>query len=87
VVSEFLPDPETVLPSVPSWILTGFVPFIILAGTIYWFMKYLKTRYSLARSETIQTLIIVLVISYAVLSIIGIFFRGEGMKLMWPWQI
>jgi quinol-cytochrome oxidoreductase complex cytochrome b subunit len=87
LVSELLPDPETLLPSVPSFILTGLVPFIIVAGTIYMFMKYIRKRYSLNRAEYIQTLIILLVVSYAVLSLVGILFRGQGMKLMWPWQI
>ncbi|MFN8257056.1 MAG: cytochrome b N-terminal domain-containing protein [Bacteroidales bacterium] len=85
--SEILPDPENVLPSVPSLISTGLVPFIIVAGSIYLFLKYLKKKFSLRRSEIIQTIIIVFIVSYSVLSIIGIFFRGEGMKLMWPWMV
>jgi quinol-cytochrome oxidoreductase complex cytochrome b subunit len=87
LVSEVLPDPETLLPSVPSFILTGLVPFIIAAGTIYMFLKYIRKTFSVNRAEYIQTLIILLVVSYAVLSLIGILFRGQGMKLMWPWQI
>jgi len=85
--SELLPDPETLLPSVPSLISTGLVPFIIVTGTIYTFMKAIQKKYSLRRSEYIQTLLILFIISYAILSLFGIFFRGEGMKLMWPWQI
>jgi len=87
LVSELLPDPETLLPSVPSLILTGLVPFIIVAGTMYMFMEYIRRKYSINRAEYIQTLIILLVVSYAVLSLVGILFRGQGMKLMWPWQI
>jgi len=87
LVSEFLPDPETLLPSVPALILTGLVPFIIVTCTIYAFMKAIQKKYSLGRSEYIQTLMILFIISYAILSLFGIFFRGEGMKLMWPWQI
>jgi quinol-cytochrome oxidoreductase complex cytochrome b subunit len=87
LVSELLPDPETLLPSVPSFILTGIVPFIIAAGTIYMFLKYIRKTVSINRAEYIQTLIILLVVSYAVLSLVGILFRGQGMKLMWPWQI
>jgi hypothetical protein len=87
LVSEILPDPETLLPSVPSFILTGLVPFIIVAGPIFMFMKFIRKRYSINRAEYIQTLIILLVVSYAVLSLVGILFRGQGMKLMWPWQI
>jgi quinol-cytochrome oxidoreductase complex cytochrome b subunit len=87
MISELLPDPETILPAVPSLITTGLIPFIIVAGTIWLFMKYLKGKFSLNRSEYIQSLLIILVISYTVLSLTGILFRGAGMKLMWPWQI
>jgi quinol-cytochrome oxidoreductase complex cytochrome b subunit len=87
LVSELLPDPETLLPSVPSIITNGLVPFIIVAGTIFLFMKYLRKKFSLNRSEFIQSIMIILVISYTVLSLTGILFSGAGMKLMWPWQI
>jgi hypothetical protein len=87
LISEFLPDPETVLPSVPSIILTGLIPFVIVIGTIFLFMRYLQHRFNINRSEYIQTILIILVISYTVLSLTGILFRGEGMKLIWPWGI
>jgi quinol-cytochrome oxidoreductase complex cytochrome b subunit len=87
IISELLPDPETILPMVPSLITTGLIPFIIVVATIYSFVKYLNVKFSLSRSEYIQSVMIILVISYTVLSLTGIFFRGAGMKLMWPWGI
>jgi hypothetical protein len=87
LVSELLPDPESLLPSVPSIMLTGLVPFTIVAGTVYLFMKFIKKKFSVSTAEYIQTMVILFVVSYAVLSLTGILFRGEGMKLMWPWQI
>jgi quinol-cytochrome oxidoreductase complex cytochrome b subunit len=87
LLSEYLPDPEALLPSVPGLITTGFIPFILIVGTIFWSMKYLKKKFLLNKSEYIQSILIILVISYSVLSLTGILFRGEGMVLMWPWQI
>jgi quinol-cytochrome oxidoreductase complex cytochrome b subunit len=87
IVSDLLPDPGRALPSVPALITGGLVPFLLVAETIYLFMNYLKRKFALNRSEYIQSLIIMLVVSYAVLSLTGIFFRGAGMKLMWPWEI
>ena len=84
-VSELLPDPETCFHSIPSFIRTGLVPFLVVAGTIFMFMKYMRRRDSLNRSEYIQTFFILLVVSYSVLSLAAILFRGQGMKLMWPW--
>jgi quinol-cytochrome oxidoreductase complex cytochrome b subunit len=87
LVSELLPDPETILPGIPSIITTGLVPFIIVSGSIYIFLKSLISKLKINRSEYIQSLLIILVVSYTVLSLVGILFRGEGMDLMWPWQI
>ena len=84
LISELLPDPERVIPFLPSLITTGLVPFIIVTGSIFLFMKSLKNKFLLNRSEIIQSLIILLVITYTVLSIVGILFRGEGMVLRWP---
>jgi quinol-cytochrome oxidoreductase complex cytochrome b subunit len=84
LISEMLPDPEAIMPAIPSLITTGLSPFIIVVGTIWLFMRYLNGKFSLNRSEYIQSLLIILVISYTVLSLTGILFRGAGMKLMWP---
>jgi len=85
-LSELLPDPEVLLPAVPPLITTGLVPFLLLATTIWLFMKYLGRHFSLNRSEMIQSVIVLMVTSYFVLTVTGIFFRGEGMNLVWPWM-
>ena len=87
MISELLPDPETILPAIPSLISNGLIPFIIVAASIFYFMKYLKAKFALNRAEYIQAILIIMVVSYTVLSLTGILFRGEGMKLMWPWMI
>ena len=85
--SELLPDPELLLPSVPSLVTKGFIPFAILSVTLWFFLKQIRQKFSLNRSEIIQSVIIVMIVSYAVLTLTGIFFRGEGMNLMWPWKV
>ncbi len=86
-LSELMPDPELLLPAMPSLITTGLVPFLLMAVTIWLFLKFIRKRFSLSRSEIIQSVIVMLITSYAILTLTGIFFRGEGMNLMWPWQI
>jgi len=86
-LSEILPDPEALLPGVPPLITTGLVPFILAAGTMFLFLKDIRKRLSLNRSELIQSVIVLLVVSYTVLTVTGIFFRGEGMNLVWPWNL
>jgi hypothetical protein len=86
LISEILPDPETILGNIPSVITTGLIPVMIVVATMFVYMKYLKGKFLLNRSEYIQSVIIILIFSYTVLSITGIMFRGEGMVLIWPWQ-
>ncbi len=86
-LSELLPDPELLLPAVPPMITTGLVPFLILALALWVFLRFTRRRFSLSRAEMIQSVVIVIVASYTVLTLAGIFFRGEGMNPVWPWQI
>ncbi len=85
--SEILPDPETLLPGIPPLLTTGLVPFLLVAAVMWIFMKQMRRRWSLNRSELIQAVIVFMVVSYTVLTITGIFFRGEGMNLAWPWSL
>jgi quinol-cytochrome oxidoreductase complex cytochrome b subunit len=87
LISEFLPDPEMLLPFIPSLITTGFIPFVFVAGGIYIFLQTLQGKLSLNRSEYVQAAAIILIVSYSVLSLTGILFRGKGMNLMWPWEL
>jgi quinol-cytochrome oxidoreductase complex cytochrome b subunit len=86
-LSELLPDPEVMLPGVPPLISTGLLPFLLLTLTLWFFLTYTRRRFSLNRSEMIQSVIVVVVTSYTILTLTGIFLRGEGMNLVWPWQL
>ncbi|MRR20402.1 DUF4405 domain-containing protein [bacterium] len=86
LISEILPDPEALLPGIPPILTTGLVPFLIMASMMWLFLKSLKRRLSLTRPELIQSVIVLLVASYAILTVTGIFFRGEGMNMVWPWN-
>jgi hypothetical protein len=51
------------------------------------FIKIIRERLTLNRSELIQSVIVLMITSYTILTLAGIFFRGEGMNLVWPWQV
>jgi len=38
-------------------------------------------------NEAVQALFVLFVVSFAVLTATGVWFRGSGMALVWPWQI
>jgi len=63
-------------------ISSGLVPFaIVLAGCVI-FYGLMKKKFEASNNETILALFILLVTTFVMLTIIGIWFRGLGMKLM-----
>ena len=48
--------------------------------------RIVTRRFSASRAETVQAVFVLLAVGFAVLTVTGIWFRGEGMRLVWPWQ-
>ncbi len=66
-----------------SKILASLCPFVILIIVfiiLFWCIRK-KNKASIA--ETIQTLFIFALVSFVILSVIGVLFRGENMNLLW----
>ncbi len=75
------------LPSLPTIISNGWIP---LAGFLLLLIGYydgVKRLFKATACETRQSVFVLLVVSFIVLTVIGIAFRGEGMALMWPWEV
>ena len=49
------------------------------------FTLVLKRRYAISKNETIQAVFILLLTAFVILTVTGIWFRGEGMALTVPW--
>jgi hypothetical protein len=47
----------------------------------------LKKYFSATVGETVQAMFVLFAVSFTVLTVTGVWFRGAGMALMWPWQI
>ncbi|MBP8001702.1 MAG: cytochrome bc complex cytochrome b subunit [Chloroflexi bacterium] len=72
------------LPFLPSAISNGWVPLaalLLLIMAYYEGVKLLKSTVCEAR----QAVFTLLFASFVTLTLVGIFFRGEGMVLIWPW--
>ena len=65
-------------------VVVGLITFLIVLMLIIAFALLIKRRYGATRSETIQSVYVLLLIVYVVLTITNVYFRGEGMKLVWP---
>lgn len=69
-----------------AFFLRGVLPVAaVLAGAAAGF-RFLRSRFGATRLEATQALFVFFATALAVLTIVGIWFRGAGMKLVWPWN-
>ncbi len=84
LLEEYLLHFEDWLPGWPKGISEGVIPFLLLIGSFGLYIFFVKRKYQTKAMELIVALFTVFIVSYIVLSIIGIWFRGEGMVLILP---
>ncbi len=61
----------------------GLLPFVILLAICAGFYWLVKRIFSATNNEAIQALFTLLITAFVVLTLIGVWFRGAGMQLMW----
>ncbi len=67
----------------PDMITNGLWPFAIILAFCAGFYLLMKKLFSATGSEVIQAIFTLLATAFVVLTVIGIWFRGAGMQLMW----
>ena len=65
----------------PTLVWSGLVPFIAITVICAGFYGLMKKAFAASHSEAIQALFTLLLTSFVVLTLIGIWFRGAGMHL------
>jgi quinol-cytochrome oxidoreductase complex cytochrome b subunit len=63
----------------------GLIPTAILVAAVIGWYAIMRRRFSAASNDAIQTIFIFLVTAFIVMTVIGVWFRGPGMKLVVPW--
>jgi len=86
LLNEYWLDLPAWLPFLPSAISNGWIPLAALLLILYGFYELLKLLGSRA-CEARLALFTLLLASFATLTFIGIFLRGEGMALVIPWSL
>jgi quinol-cytochrome oxidoreductase complex cytochrome b subunit len=84
VADEYLFDFLTWMPGVPSFISIGLVPLALVSAGIWGFHFIMRRKFTPGRQEAVQALFVFCLTAFVILTITGIWFRGEGMKLGWP---
>jgi quinol-cytochrome oxidoreductase complex cytochrome b subunit len=83
LAGEFLIDFQAWLPSWPEWLSNGIMPLLIWMIVLAGISLAVRKRFKAIRTEMQIWIFTYLVVAYLVLMFTGIFFRGEGMALMW----
>jgi len=85
VADEFWIDLGAWLPGLPPVVINGLLPASILAVALVLFYNYLRRRQGASNNEATQSLFVMLIVAFGILTITGVWFRGSGMALVWPW--
>ena len=87
LVNEFAVGPDGWLPGAGPIVSNGLLPFSVLAAGVVAFYLLLKKYFSASKNEVVQAMFVLFVVGFAVLTATGVWFRGAGMALVWPWQM
>jgi quinol-cytochrome oxidoreductase complex cytochrome b subunit len=70
-----------------GWLTGGALPLAAIVAAVIGFAALVKARFCATTNETVQAVVVLLAVAFAVLTLIGVWFRGEGMALTWPWNV
>jgi len=83
LADERLVDRAAWLPGVPALVRDGLVPALVCLAVLVVF--YAVARRRAGNNEAAQTLFVFLATAFLILTVVGAWFRGPGMALVWPW--
>jgi len=75
------------LPAVPPVVSNGVVPAAFVLIAIILFYLLVKNKFAATNNEAVQSVFVLLAVTFIILTIAGIWFRGKGMALVWPWEV
>lgn len=87
LLDEYFLDLPALLPSLPTVISNGWVPLAALLLMLMGYYELIKKGFKATACEARLSIFTLLVTAFLVLTIIGIFFRGQGMALVWPGEV
>ncbi len=84
LANEYLLDAAAWQATVPAVIINGLLPTLLVVAAVTAFYLLLKKKFGATRNEAFQAIFALLLSAFLVLTATGIWFRGEGMALIWP---
>jgi quinol-cytochrome oxidoreductase complex cytochrome b subunit len=87
LLDEYVLNWTSWLPTWPTLISNGFIPLAVAALPIILMDEWAKKRLHADVEERVLFIVVFLFTAFVILTAIGIFFRGPGMTLYWPWAM
>ena len=85
VADEYIIDFGAWLPALSPVVSNGLLPAALVMAGIIGFYWWIKKKHCTTNNEAIQAVFVLLLTAFVILTITGIWFRGQGMALKWPW--
>ncbi|HSM73552.1 MAG TPA: cytochrome b N-terminal domain-containing protein, partial [Desulfobacterales bacterium] len=83
-LDEYALDTSTMMPHLPQVISLGLLPTVLLAGALAGLYAVMVKKFQATRLEAVQAVFVFLAVGWVLLTATCVFFRGQGMKLRWP---
>ncbi len=87
LLDEFVLDWTAWLPTWPALVSNGLIPLSILLLPLILLDEWMVKTFNGDTEERVVFLVTFIFVAFLVLTVIGIFFRGPGMSLYWPWAM
>lgn len=87
LLDEYLLHPSAWFSGIPPSLTAGVLPITCFVLLAWGFAIWLRRRTGATREEVTQAVFTSLLAAFLVLTLVGAGFRGEGMRLAWPWAL
>lgn len=85
MVDDFLIGTGRLPFGLPPQISNGLIPVILISLVVLGVYFIATRRFAASNNEAIQTVVVLLLGTFIVLTATSVWFRGQGMVLRWPW--
>jgi len=87
LLDEYLLDWSGWLPTWPTLISNGLIPLAVLLLPLILLDEWMVRTFRTTTEQRVLFMATFIFVAFIVLTVFGIFFRGPGMSLYWPWEI
>ncbi len=87
LLDEFFLDWTAWLPAWPALVSNGLIPLAVLLLPLILLDEWMVRAFKADAEERVIFIATFIFVAFIILTIVGIFFRGSGMSLYWPWAM